>query len=149
MRLRAADLAAVEKTSPSMAGWRLPPTRSWPQDTGWSQPRRPGERKAVNLTCLSSFVGQVFLAGTLCVAVPAVLEQAVSLPLAVGLVLVVLALPEVFGQILPGLVRLPRIKLAAAGLCPRCRPCLTRPRSMDRCAAAQTPLKTRCCSLRT
>lgn len=72
------------------------------------------EVEASRLDCASSFIGQVFLAVTLVVCAWGVIGATLSPALAVGLVLVVIAVPELMAMALPGLSKLPRTALSAA-----------------------------------
>jgi len=72
------------------------------------------ERRTVKLVAASGLIGQLFLAGSLAVAVLGAGAGHFSAAFAAGLVLVVMALPENISLMLPGLARLPRISLAAA-----------------------------------
>ncbi|MBO6758918.1 MAG: thiol reductant ABC exporter subunit CydC [Roseibium sp.] len=65
------------------------------------------------LSAATFLLGQIFAVGLLCVLAFAVATGDVALPIAAGLVLMALALPEVMAGVLPGMVLLPRTKLAA------------------------------------
>lgn len=69
--------------------------------------------QANRLVCASSLLGQVFLAVTLVVCAWGALEATLSPAVAVGLILVVIALPELMAMALPGLSKLPRTALSA------------------------------------
>lgn len=71
------------------------------------------ERRVLNLGVVSGLIGQLFLATVLAVSIWGAVSGTFGAALAVALVLVVMALPEVAALLLPGLSRLPRIALAA------------------------------------
>lgn len=113
MRLRSADLVAGRRDL-AIYGGLEEATRSVLQaQERLVEAETAEERRTVKLVALSGLTGQLFLAATLAVAVAGSASGAFGPAFAAGLVLVVMALPETFGQLLPGLARLPRIALAA------------------------------------
>ncbi|MES0808516.1 thiol reductant ABC exporter subunit CydC [Roseibium sp. SCPC15] len=112
MRLRAADLAAGRRDLAIYGGLEGAADRVLAADRKLAQAEDIEERRADRLNGISLFVGQSFLAMTLFICVWSTSTGVLSVPLATGLVLVVMALPEILGQPLLGLVRLPRTVLA-------------------------------------
>lgn len=113
MRLRSADLVAGRRDL-AIYGGLEEATRSVLQaQERLVEAETAEERRTVKLVALSGLTGQLFLAATLAVAVAGSASGAFGPAFAAGLVLVVMALPETAGQLLPGLARLPRIALAA------------------------------------
>jgi ATP-binding cassette, subfamily C, bacterial CydC len=113
MRMRAAELAASRRDLAIYGGLEDATQTILSANERLARFEEVEQLRSTRLTCSSSFLGQVFLAAFLCVCVWSVVEGVVTPALAVGLVLVVMALPELFGQMLPGLSKLPRIALAA------------------------------------
>lgn len=114
MRLRTADMASGRTDLAIYGGLENAALNVLEADRRFADAEETGERRTNRLLNQSSFIGQVFLASTLLLCVLGVMTQTLSPALAIGLVLLVLALPELFGQMLPGLSRLPRMALAAA-----------------------------------
>ena len=108
MRLRAADFAVGRRDLAVYGGLEAPSMSILEADIRLEAAEEDVERRAIRLTLWSSLVGQVFLAAMLLVAVLGVHQGQISPAVAVGLVLVVVALPEIFGQILPGIANLLR-----------------------------------------
>ncbi|PVB63478.1 thiol reductant ABC exporter subunit CydC [Labrenzia sp. 011] len=113
IRLRAADLVAGRKDLAIYGGVEAAAQTVLSADHRLTVAEDAEERRATRLICLSAFIGQVFLAVSLAVAIRGAGDAAFGPALAVGLVLVVVALPELFSMVLPGLARLPRTALAA------------------------------------
>jgi ATP-binding cassette, subfamily C, bacterial CydC len=113
MRMRAAEMAASRRELAIYGGLESATETVLAANERLARFEEVEELRSTRLTCTSSFLGQMFLAAFLLVCVWSVVEGEVTPALAVGLVLVVMALPELFGQMLPGLSRLPRIALAA------------------------------------
>ncbi|MCX2723063.1 thiol reductant ABC exporter subunit CydC [Roseibium salinum] len=113
MRLRAADLAAGRRDLAIYGGLDKAAETILAAEQRLTAAEEAEERRATCLTSASAFVGQAFLAASLAVCIWGAEAGTFSTPFAVGLVLVVVALPELFSMILPGLARLPRISLAA------------------------------------
>ncbi len=114
MRLRAADLAAGRRDLAIYGGLDEAAQTILSAGERLMEAEDASDLRANRLTCTSALIGQAFLAAMLVVCVWAAIAGTVSASVAVGLVLVVIALPEIFSLVLPGLVRLPRIALAAA-----------------------------------
>ncbi|CTQ54050.1 Lipid A export ATP-binding/permease protein MsbA [Roseibium album] len=114
MRMRAAELAASRRDLAIYGGLEGATQTVLSANERLARYEEVEQLRSTRLTSASSFLGQVFLAAFLVVCVWSVVEGVVTPTLAVGLVLVVMALPELFGQMLPGLSKLPRIALAAS-----------------------------------
>jgi ATP-binding cassette subfamily C protein CydC len=113
MRLRAADLVAGRRDLAIYGGLEAATQSVLSAQERLMSAETSEERRILRLSAASSLIGQTFLAATLGVAVWSVSQGHFSVAFAAGLVLVVMALPESIGQLLPGLARLPRIALAA------------------------------------
>lgn len=113
MRIRSSDMVAGRKDLAIYGGLDAAADTVLLANERFVQAENVGEKRAIRLASLSTFIGQVFLSVSLIISVWGLVAQEFSPALAVGLVLVVLALPELFGQMLPGLARIPRIALAA------------------------------------
>lgn len=113
MRLRAADLAAGRRDLAIYGGL----DKAAEGITRASEQLRSVEdgleRRSVRLSAYSNLIGQAFLATMLFACAWGVAEETISLPYAVGLLLAVMALPEIVSMMLPGLANLPRTALAA------------------------------------
>lgn len=72
------------------------------------------DQRSTRLSALSGFAGQVFLAVVLFLSCLLMLEGSLAPAWGVALVLVAIALPDVFGALVPGLASFPRTMLAAA-----------------------------------
>ncbi|WP_299471257.1 thiol reductant ABC exporter subunit CydC [uncultured Roseibium sp.] len=113
MRLRTADLAAGRRDLAVYGGLDkavdgiLEAERRLQDSENWR------ERRAAGFAALSGFVGQTFLAAMLLVCIWNVADGTLGVPAAVGLVLAVIALPELVSAVLLGLTNLPRSELAA------------------------------------
>ncbi|KZM50258.1 ATP-binding cassette domain-containing protein [Labrenzia sp. OB1] len=132
IRLRAADLVAGRRDLAIYGGLDAAAAPILSADNRLTVAEDVEERRATRLICLSGLVGQTFLAVSLAVAIVGVAQAAFSPALAVGLVLVVVALPELFSMALPGLARLPRTALAAKRVSalqsvPAAQPCGAQP----------------------
>ncbi|MEM9634475.1 MAG: thiol reductant ABC exporter subunit CydC [Pseudomonadota bacterium] len=112
MRLRAADLAAGRKDLAVYGGLEEAVNGVLIADQRLFHAEDVEDRRVDRLNGISLFIGQTFLAVALLVSVWGAISGLMSVPLAAGLVLVVIALPEILGQPLLGLVRLPRTMLA-------------------------------------
>ncbi|WP_299814205.1 thiol reductant ABC exporter subunit CydC [uncultured Roseibium sp.] len=113
IRLRAADLVAGRRDLAIYGGLDAAAAPILSAADRLTVAEDVEECRATRLICLSSLVGQTFLAVSLAVAIVGTAQAAFTPALAVGLVLVVVALPELFSMALPGLARLPRTALAA------------------------------------
>lgn len=113
MRLRTADLVAGRRDLAVYGGLDEAALTVMAAQERLFAAETVEERRALKLTAASNFIGQLFLAVTLGVAVWSAGAGQFSVAFAAGLVLVVMALPETVGLLLPGLARLPRIALAA------------------------------------
>ncbi|MEP3047526.1 MAG: thiol reductant ABC exporter subunit CydC [Roseibium sp.] len=114
MRLRAADLAAGRRDLAVYGGLEPIAETIILADRRLETAEEIEDKKAIQLAVTSSLIGQLFLAAMLGMVVFSIGSSELTPAVGVGLVLVVMALPEIFGQILPGLARLPRISLAAS-----------------------------------
>jgi len=76
------------------------------------------DRRANRFAVTISLAGQMFIAGLLLVAAFAAAQGHLAVPVAVGLVLMALALPEFLAALGPGLIALPRTQLAARRIVP-------------------------------
>ncbi|QDG77938.1 thiol reductant ABC exporter subunit CydC [Labrenzia sp. PHM005] len=113
MRLRATDMVSGRRDLSVFGGLAPVAETIVTADTRQGAAEDIEERRSVRLTCLSTAVGQVFVAVMLIAVAAAVSSADLSPGLAIGLVLAAIAVPEVFGSILPGLIKLPRMELAA------------------------------------
>jgi len=114
MRLRTADLVAGRRDLAIYGGLEEAAQEVLSAQDRLVAAETSEERRAIRLVAVSGVVGQVFLAAMLATAVLGAGAGQFSAAFAAGLVLVVMALPETIGQLLPGIARLPRIALAAA-----------------------------------
>jgi len=117
IRLRAADLVAGRRDLAVYGGLEDAAGTVLSADERLAASEEIEESRATRLIGLSTFIGQVFLAASLAASVWGVATGAFGPALAVGLVLVVVALPEIFAMLLPGLAKLPRTALAAERVC--------------------------------
>jgi len=113
MRLRAADLVSGRRDLSIYGGLEGAAQAVAKADRRLQVAEEAEEKRALRLVLLSGLMGQVSLAVFLVIAVAGVAAGDFGVAFAAGLVLVVLALPEVVNLLLPGLTRLPRIALAA------------------------------------
>lgn len=113
MRLRATDLAAARRDLAVYGGLEKAAEEILVADERLADAEEVLERRANRLVGSSNLIGQTFLAFMLLACAWGVAEGDLALPHAVGLVLVVMALPEMIAAMLPGLAKLPRTALAA------------------------------------
>lgn len=113
MRLRAADLASARMDLAIYGGLDAEGERVLAAGNRLRDAQDRLELRVTRLTGVSNLIGQLFLALMLCVCAYGAASGALGLPQAVGLVLVVIALPELISMTLPGLANLPRTVLAA------------------------------------
>lgn len=113
MRLRAADLAAGRRDLAIYGGLDVAVKDVVYAGDRLQQAEDRLERQAAATTAWSNLVGQTFLAAMLAVCVFGVAGGSIGLAFAVGLVLVVTALPEIVSMMLAGFENLPRMSLAA------------------------------------
>lgn len=113
MRLRATDMVAGRRDLAVYGGLDPVADTILEADQRQSAAEEIEERRSVRLTCLSTATGQGFVAVMLAAAASAVASAQLSPGYAVALVLAAVAVPEIIGSILPGLIKLPRMKLAA------------------------------------
>ncbi len=112
MRVRATDLVAGRRDLAIYGGLDDAAKTVLAADERLALAEEQEENRVIRLTAASTLIGQLFLAAVLGVGI-------LSSPgghgpaFAVGLVLVVVALPEVFSMLLPGLGKLSRVALAA------------------------------------
>jgi len=114
MRLRSAELVAGRRDLAIYGGLDTAARTVMTAEQRLRKAETLEERRALKLAAASSLIGQVFLAVMLAVAVWSALAGHINVAFAAGLVLVVMALPETVGLLVPGLARLPRIALAAS-----------------------------------
>lgn len=113
MRLRAADLAAGRRDLAIYGGLDLAADDVARAGHRLQQTEDRLESRAASTSAVSNLIGQTFLAAMLVVCGFGVADGTISLAFAVGLVLVVTALPEIIAMMLAGLENLPRMTLAA------------------------------------
>lgn len=113
MRLRATDMVAGRRDLAVYGGLDPVADTILEADQRQSAAEEIGERRSVRLTCLSTATGQGFVAVMLAAAASAVASAELSPGYAVALVLAAVAVPEIIGSILPGVIKLPRMELAA------------------------------------
>nr|MEC9420692.1 thiol reductant ABC exporter subunit CydC [Pseudomonadota bacterium] len=113
MRLRAADLAAGRRDLAIYGSLEAAADSVLVADTRLAEAQEVEDRRTSKLTAGSTLLGQLFLAVMLLVCLHEVGNGAVTAAFSVGLILVVMGLPEIFSMSLPGLSRLPRLALAA------------------------------------
>jgi ATP-binding cassette subfamily C protein CydC len=113
MRLRAADLAAGRRDLAIYGGLETVAESVLAADRRLACAEEVEDRRSQRLSAIATVTGQVFLAAALVVCVQQSLSGRISPALAVGLLLVVMGLAEIFAMVLPGLARLPRIALAS------------------------------------
>ncbi|MBG6161246.1 ATP-binding cassette subfamily C protein CydC [Labrenzia sp. EL_195] len=113
MRLRVADLAGGRRDIAVYGGLGDAADHILTADGRLMEVEEKLEQRSNRLVGLSSLIGQTFLAFMLLVCAWEVADGRLTLAPAVGLVLVVMALPELFSAMLPGLANLPRTELAA------------------------------------
>ncbi|MEO9529233.1 thiol reductant ABC exporter subunit CydC [Roseibium sp.] len=113
MRLRTADLVAGRRDLAIYGGLEVAAQAVLSAGERLEAAEDTEERRILILGAVSGLIGQVFLAAALAVAIWGAASGEIGAALAVALVLVVMALPEVAALLLPGLSRLPRIALAA------------------------------------
>lgn len=113
MRLRATDMVAGRRDLAVYGGLDPVADTILEADQRQSAAEEIDERRSVRLTCLSTATGQGFVAVMLAAAASAVASAELSPGYAVALVLAAVAVPEIIGSILPGLIKLPRMELAA------------------------------------
>lgn len=113
MRLRATDMVAGRRDLAVYGGLDPVADTILEADQRQSAAEEIEERRSVRLTCLSTATGQGFVAVMLAAAASAVASAELSPGYAVALVLAAVAVPEIIGSILPGLIKLPRMELAA------------------------------------
>ena len=113
MRLRAAELAAGRRDLAVYGGLERGAEAILKTDERLATTEEAEEKRLNRLSAASFFFGQAFLAATLVVSSWNASVGTISVALAVGLVLVVMALPDIMGGTLQGLSRLPRTALAA------------------------------------
>lgn len=112
MRLRSADLVAGRRDLSIYGGLERAADNVLAAEGRLQAAEEIEEERASRVTVLSGLVGQVFLAVMLVLAVFGVAQQDFGIAFAAGLVLVVMALPEIINLVLPGLARLSRVNLA-------------------------------------
>ncbi|WP_428644058.1 thiol reductant ABC exporter subunit CydC [Roseibium sp.] len=113
MRVRAVDLVAGRRDLAIYGGLQGAARTVSSADERLAIAEESEENRAIRLTTASTLIGQVFLAAMLAVCIWAASEETFGPAFAVGLLLVVVALPEVFSMLLPGLCKLSRVALAA------------------------------------
>ncbi|NKI60244.1 thiol reductant ABC exporter subunit CydC [Labrenzia sp. PO1] len=113
MRLRAADLAAGRRDLAIYGGLEAAADSVLVADTRLAEAQEVEDHRTSKLTAGSTLLGQLFLAVMLLVCLHEVGNGALTAAFSVGLILVVMGLPEIFSMSLPGLSRLPRVALAA------------------------------------
>ncbi|MET1415215.1 thiol reductant ABC exporter subunit CydC [Roseibium sp. HPY-6] len=113
MRLRTTDLAAGRRDLAVYGGLENAADRIFTAERLLQNSEDWREKRAAGYGAVSGFVGQTFLAAMLLVCVWNVVDGTFGVPLAVGLVLAVIALPELVSAVLLGLTNLPRSELAA------------------------------------
>lgn len=111
--LRATDLIAGRRDLAIYGGLNEAARRVSNADDRQAQAHEALEVRSTWLTAVSTLIGQLFLATVLMAAIFGAASAEFGISAAVGLVLVVMALPEIFSMMLPGLAGLPRIALAA------------------------------------
>lgn len=111
--LRATDLIAGRRDLAIYGGLNEAARRVSNADDRQAQAHEALEVRSTWLTAVSTLIGQLFLATVLMAAIFGAASAEFGIAAAVGLVLVVMALPEIFSMMLPGLAGLPRIALAA------------------------------------
>ncbi len=114
MRLRTVDLVAGRRDLAIYGGLADAAQTVSAADERLADAMETQEERSTRLSGYSALIGQLFLASTLAVCVWLVVGGEITASLAAGLVLVVMALPELFSMTLPGLANLPRVALAAA-----------------------------------
>lgn len=113
MRLRSADMVAGRRDLLVYGGLERVGETILSADARQVRVEHLTEQRSIRLSVLSSLIGQVLVAAMIAVVVLDAAEGLLTAPVAVGLVLAAVALPEIFGAVLPGLVKLPRMALAA------------------------------------
>jgi ATP-binding cassette subfamily C protein CydC len=113
MRLRAADLAAGRRDLAIYGGLDAAADSVLVAYTRLAEAQEVEDRRTSKLTAGSTLLGQLFLAVMLLVCLHEVGNGSLTAAFSVGLILVVMGLPEIFSMSLPGLSRLPRVALAA------------------------------------
>ncbi|MBN9670148.1 thiol reductant ABC exporter subunit CydC [Roseibium aggregatum] len=113
MRLRAADLAAGRRDLAVYGGLEEAAQAILAAGERLTKAEEAEDLRATRLAGISTAIGQLFLAASLAVVVWGAASGHLSPALGVGLVLVVIALPELVAMALPGLAKLPRTALAA------------------------------------
>lgn len=113
MRLRAADLAAGRRDLAIYGGLDAAAQNVAHAGRRLQQAEDSLERRAGKTTAVSNLIGQMFLAAMLLACAFGVTAGTIGLAFAVGLVLVVTALPDIIAMVLAGLENLPRTSLAA------------------------------------
>lgn len=113
MRLRSSDLVAGRRDLSIYGGLGRAANSVLAAEDRLHKAEDAEEERALRLTVLSGLIGQLFLAAFLTVAILGVAEGEFGVAFAAGLVLVVMALPEIVNLVLPGLIRMPRVNLAA------------------------------------
>jgi len=113
MRLRAADLAAGRRDLAIYGGLEAAADSVLVADTRLAEAQEVEDHRTSKLTAGSTLLGQLFLAVMLLVCLHEVGNGALTAAFSVGLILVVMGLPEIFSMSLPGLSKLPRVALAA------------------------------------
>lgn len=113
MRLRAADLAAGRRDLAIYGGLDAAAENVAHAGDRLQQAEDCLERRAAATSAVSNLIGQMFLAAMLLACAFGVTGGTIGLAFAVGLVLVVTALPDIVTMLLAGLENLPRTSLAA------------------------------------
>ncbi|MGX1497409.1 ATP-binding cassette subfamily C protein CydC [Labrenzia sp. MBR-25] len=113
MRLRAADLAAGRRDLAIYGGLEAAAKTVLAAESRLAEAQEAEDRRTSKLTAGSTLLGQLFLAAMLLVCLQEVGRGSLTAALGVGLILVVMGLPEIFSMSLPGLAKLPRVALAA------------------------------------
>lgn len=113
MRLRAADMVAGRRDLLVYGGLERMAGSILLADERQEAAEDKADRRSAWLTVLSSLIGQLFVSGMIGVVALGAISGQLSPAVAVGLVLAVVALPELYGAIVPGLVKVPRMALAA------------------------------------
>lgn len=114
MRLRATDFVSGRRDLAVLGGLDPVAQTIMHADARQGQAEEAEERRSVRLTSLSAAAGQTFAVVMLVAVSYAVVTAGLSPGIGVALVLAAIAVPEIFNAILPGLVKLPRMELAAS-----------------------------------
>lgn len=113
MRLRSTDFVSGRRDLAVLGGLEPVSETILAADARQGAAEEAEERRSVRLTSLSAVIGQTFVAVMLIAVSYAVVTSDLSPGFAVALVLAAIAVPEIINAILPGLIKLPRMALAA------------------------------------